>query len=91
MAFGEKKKKKVVNSMFEEIKQLLIECANVNEDDIKMDAHLKKDLGIDSLYAVELTLQLEEHYGISIDWSEMQDVVFVKDVVELVEKKVGNK
>ena len=77
--------------MFEEIKQLLIECANVNEDDIKMDAHLKKDLGIDSLYAVELTLQLEEHYGITIDWSEMQDVVFVKDVVKLVEKKVGDR
>ena len=77
--------------MFEEIKRLLVECANVSEKDIKPDAHLKKDLGIDSLYAVELTLQLEEYYNISIDWEEMNDVVYVKDVVSLVEKKVGNK
>ncbi len=77
--------------MFEEIKRLLVECANVSEEDIKPDAHLKKDLGIDSLYAVELTLQLEEYYNISIEWEEMNDVVYVKDVVSLVEKKVGNK
>ncbi|MBQ9448489.1 MAG: acyl carrier protein [Acholeplasmatales bacterium] len=77
--------------MFEEIKRLLVECANVSEDDIKPESHLKKDLGIDSLYAVELTLQLEEYYHISIDWEEMHDVVYVKDVVALVEKKVGSK
>lgn len=75
--------------MFEEIKRLLVECAHVNEDEVKLEANLKKDLGIDSLYAVELTLELEEHYGISIDWEEMQEVYTVKDVVDLIEKKVG--
>ena len=69
--------------MFEEIKRLLVECANVSEDDIKPESHLKKDLGIDSLYAVELTLQLEEHYNISIEWEEMHDVIYVKDVVKV--------
>ncbi len=75
--------------MFEEIKRLLVECAHVNEDEVTLEANLKKDLGIDSLYAVELTLELEEHYGISIDWEEMQEVYTVKDVVDLIEKKVG--
>ncbi len=75
--------------MFEEIKRLLVECAHVNDDEVTLEANLKKDLGIDSLYAVELTLELEEHYGISIDWEEMQEVYTVKDVVDLIEKKVG--
>jgi acyl carrier protein len=75
--------------MFEEIKRLLVECAHVNEDEVTLEANLKKDLGIDSLYAVELTLELEEHYNISIDWEEMQEVYTVKDVVDLIEKKVG--
>ena len=75
--------------MFEEIKRLLVECAHLNDDEVTLEANLKKDLGIDSLYAVELTLELEEHYGISIDWEEMQEVYTVKDVVDLIETKVG--
>lgn len=74
--------------MFEEIKRLLVECAHVNEDEVTLEANLKKDLGIDSLYAVELTLELEEHYGIAIDWEEMQEVYTVGDVVNLIERKV---
>lgn len=74
--------------MFEEIKKLFVECANVDADEVTMDANLKKDLGIDSLYAVELTLQLEEVYGIEIEWEEMQSLETVRDIVELIEKKV---
>ncbi|MBQ9899909.1 MAG: acyl carrier protein [Acholeplasmatales bacterium] len=74
--------------MFEEIKRLLVECAHVDDDEVTMEANLKKDLGIDSLYAVELTLELEEHYGITIDWEEMQEVYTVGDVVRLIEGKV---
>ena len=75
--------------MFEEIKKLLVECAHVDENEVTLDANLKKDLGIDSLYAAELTLELEEYYGIAIEWEEMLEVYTVKDVVDLIEKKVG--
>lgn len=77
--------------MFEEIKKLLVECANVDEDQIRLDSVLKTELGIDSLYAVEMTLELEEHYDIQIDWDEMQDVKLVSDVVNLVERKLSEK
>ena len=77
--------------MFEEIKKLLVECAHVDENEVTLDANLKKDLGIDSLYAVELTLQLEEIYGIEIDADEMANLVTVRDIVELIEKKVNKK
>ena len=75
--------------MFEEIKKLLVECAHVDENEVTLDANLKKDWGSDSLYAAELTLELEEHYGIAIEWEEMLEVYTVKDVVDLIEKKVG--
>ena len=77
--------------MYEIIKRLLVECANLREDEISPDAHLKEDLSIDSIYAAELTLELEEYFNISIAWDEMKDVVYVKDVVALVERKVGKK
>ena len=74
--------------MFEEIRKLFVECANVDEEEVKPEARLREDLGIDSIYAAELTLELEEYFDISINWDEMQDITYVKDVVELVEKKV---
>ena len=74
--------------MYEIIKRLLVECANLREDEISPDAHLREDLGIDSIYAAELTLELEEYFDISINWDEMSDITYVKDVVALVERKV---
>jgi len=75
--------------MFEEIKKLFVECANVDEDEVKPEAKLRDDLGIDSIYAVELTLQLEEIYGVTIEYEEIEHLKTVDDLVKLVEKKVG--
>ena len=75
--------------MFEEIKKLFVECANVDEEEVKPEARLKEDLGIDSIYAVELTLQLEEIYGVVIEYEEIEHLLTVNDLVKLVEKKVG--
>ena len=77
--------------MFEEIKKLLIECASVDEKSITKDARLKEDLGIDSLYAVEMILELETTFDIQIEWGEIQNLIYVKDVVELVNSKLKEK
>ncbi len=73
--------------MFEEIKQLLIETANVDENKINPSARLKEDLGFDSLYAVEMALELETHFGFTIEPEELKKLITVNDVVMLVEKK----
>lgn len=73
--------------MFDEIKQLLIDTANVDEKKIRPSARLKEDLGFDSLYAVEMALELETHFHITIEPEELKTLKTVKDVVALVEKK----
>ena len=77
--------------MFEEIKRLLIECANVDDQNIKPSAKLKDDLAIDSLYAVELILELETSFEIQMTWEDIQDLKTVQDVVDLVEAKLKEK
>lgn len=72
---------------FEEIKKLIIECANVNTE-ITPNSVLKTDLGFDSIYAVEMILELEEHFGIKIEISEMDTMMTVEDVVKIVERKL---
>ena len=77
--------------MFEQIKNHLIECANVDENMITPDARLKEDLGIDSLYAVELILELETKFEIKIEWETMQSLQTVNDVCNLVSEKIKNR
>ena len=72
---------------FEDIKKLIIECANVTTD-FTPDSILKDDLNIDSLYAVEMILELEEKFSINIQIEEMEDLIKVQDVVDLVNRKL---
>jgi acyl carrier protein len=66
-----------------------LEGRGIESDDIKMEADLAGDLGLDSLDTVELTLALEQHYDIEIPDEELTDLSTVKDAVVLIEKKVS--
>ena len=73
--------------MFEKVKEVLMEAINVDEDMIKMEANLKDDLGIDSLAAVELSLELETEFDVRIEDEELAKLVTVADIVSLMESK----
>lgn len=64
-----------------------MEAINVDEDMIKMEANLKDDLGIDSLAAVELSLELETEFDVRIEDEELAKLVTVADIVSLLESK----
>ena len=73
--------------MFEKVKEVLMEAINVDEDMIKLEASLKDDLGIDSLAAVELSLELETEFDVRIEDEELAKLVTVADIVSLLESK----
>ena len=73
--------------MFDQIKKVLVEAINVDEEEIKPEAKLNEDLGIDSLAAVELALELENDFGIRIEDEELANLVTVQDVMDIIEKK----
>ena len=73
--------------MFEKVKEVLVEAINVDEDMITMEANLKDDLGIDSLAAVELSLELETEFDVRIEDEELAKLVSVADIVKLLEGK----
>ncbi|WP_416326914.1 acyl carrier protein [[Eubacterium] hominis] len=73
--------------MFEKVKAVLVEAINVDEDVITMEANLKDDLGIDSLAAVELSLELETEFDVRIEDDELAKLVTVADIVKLLESK----
>lgn len=73
--------------MFEKVKEVLVEAINVDADMITMEANLKDDLGIDSIAAVELSLELESEFDIRIEDEELAKLVTVADIVTLLESK----
>lgn len=73
--------------MLEKVKEVLVEAINVDEDMITMEANLKDDLGIDSLAAVELSLELETAFDVRIEDEELEKLVTVADIVKLLESK----
>ena len=52
--------------VFEKVKEIIVDTISCAEDQVKLEADLKEDLGIDSLDATELSMALEEEYEIKI-------------------------
>ena len=73
--------------MFEQVKDALVESLNIDGEEIKLESSLKDDLGIDSLAAVELSLDLETEFDVEISDEELAALVTVEDIVKLIESK----
>ena len=71
---------------FEQVKEVMVETLNCEEEDIKSEALLEDDLGIDSLDAVELALALEELFGVKIPDEELSEMKTVKDIVDCMDR-----
>ncbi len=73
-----------MNITYEEIRDLIVDTLSCDEDKLTLDTNLFTDLEIDSLEAVELSLALEEKYGVGIADEDMPNVKTVRDVMEYV-------
>jgi acyl carrier protein len=73
------------------VKKFLIEDIEVAEEVIKSNAHLKDDLGIDSLDFVDIVVIVERNFGFKIKPEEMQGVTTLSQFCDYIESKVGEK
>lgn len=74
--------------IFEAMKEHLV-GRGIESDKVTFEADLQDDLGLDSLDTVEMTVGLEERFGIEIPDEELEGVKLVSDAVDLIEKKVA--
>lgn len=74
--------------VFEQVKDSLADIKSVNRDTIEMDTNLSKDLGVDSIDAVELIMAVEEVYDIIISVKEAEELITVADIVEYIEDHI---
>jgi len=73
--------------MSEVVYQIIKEILTDDESKLVPTAKLIDDLGADSLTAVEIVMELEKKLDITIDDSEVDNIVTIQDVINIVEAK----
>lgn len=75
--------------IFEKVKTIIVDQLGVDESVVIPDATFIDDIGADSLDMVELTMALEDEFGISISDEDAQKIRTVKDAVEYIENELS--
>lgn len=78
-------------SVFEDVRDVVVEQLSVSPESVKMESKIIEDLGADSLDVVELVMALEEKFNIEIPDSEAEKLIQIQDVVNYIEKLESDK
>lgn len=80
-----------MSEVFEKIRQIVINQLNVDKEEVIPEANFVNDLGADDLDCVELVMQFEREFNMSIPDDIAENLSTVGDVLEYIEgNKLGN-
>ncbi len=72
--------------IYAKVKAIIVDKLGVEESQVTPEANFTADLNADSLDTVELIMEFEKEFGISIPDEDTQKITTVKDVVDYIEK-----
>ena len=67
------------------VKAIIVDKLGVDESEVKPDATFTNDLGADSLDTVELIMELEKEFNITIPDDQAEKIATVGDAIAYVE------
>ena len=73
----------------EKVRAFLIDELEIDEENIFPEAHLKNDMGIDSLDFVDIVVIVEKNFGFKIKPEEMAGVETLSQFCDYIERKVN--
>lgn len=74
-----------MSEIAERVKAIVVDKLGVDADKVKEDATFINDLGADSLDTVELIMDLEKEFNISIPEDKAEEIKTVGDAIAFVE------
>ena len=75
-----------MQEILNEIVPIIAEKLGVDPSEVTMEASVTNDLGADSLDTVELMMEFEKNFNLSIPDDQQENIQTVGDVVKLIEK-----
>ena len=68
------------------VKAIIVDKLSVDEADVKNEASFANDLGADSLDTVELIMEFEKQFGITIPYDKAETIATVGDAIAYIEE-----
>lgn len=76
-------------SVEQDVLELMVQNLSVQPEEIAMDERLCDSLGVDSTEMVELVIVLEKKYGITIEGEQITKFSSPREIIALMEQKMG--
>ncbi len=75
--------------IFEKLAALIAEQLGVDENGLSMDTNFRDDLGVDSLDIVELSMALEDEFGIGeMSEEDLASITTIGDLVAYLQRQL---
>lgn len=75
-------------SVFERVRDIVVEELGVEPEEVTAEASFLDDLGADSLDIVELIMAFEEEFDLEIPDEEAENIGTVQDVIDYIEENL---
>lgn len=76
-------------SVEERVKKIIIEKLGAAEDEVVPEASFTNDLGADSLDTVELIMELEREFDISIPDDQAETILNVQEAINFIKNAIS--
>ena len=81
----------IVATTEERVIQIVCDNLGVNKEQVTRTTSFQEDIGADSLDIVELVMELEEEFEITIPDEEAEKIKTVGEAIDYIEKELGKK
>jgi acyl carrier protein len=77
------------DEIIQKVNEFLVEEIEIEPSEIRPEAELKKDLGIDSLDFVDIVVIVEKKFGFKMKGEDMAEVLTLKSFYDYIERKIA--
>ena len=78
-----------MSEIAQKVKDIIVDKLSVESDDVKPEASFANDLGADSLDTVELIMEFEKVFKISIPDDQAEKIATVGDAIAYIEENMN--
>ena len=75
-----------MSDIAERVKKIIVDKLGVDESEVTLEASFTNDLGADSLDTVELIMEFEKEFNLSIPDEEAEKIGTVGDAIKYIEE-----
>lgn len=80
----------MANDIESKVKSIIVDKLGVDESEVTNDANFTNDLGADSLDTVELIMEFEKEFDISIPDEDAENISTVGSAVDYLKDKISS-